>query len=175
MQPATTAADLLAQLMSPLPHSTPAAIPFLQPFFPTQHQHQPTGHTVPQPMQPPFANSTFAQPPSFHTVNTPHYNTAMPGLQPLPHYNTATSGFQASPPLCGSSFTYQPTSHPTSTTPAQPFPTTPASQQYQHNIHMLITTQFSPSTYHLADVQRPSSTGSHGSPPNPGWRHLQNL
>ena len=69
-------------------------------------------------------------PPSFHTVNTPHYNTAMPGLQPLPHYNTATPGFQASPPQCGSSFAYQPTSHPTSTTPAQPLPTMPASQQY---------------------------------------------
>ena len=151
----------LPQLMSPLPHSTQAAIPFVPPFSPTQHQHQPTGHTppqpmqlpcatsafarqfsptqhqhqlmglrVPQPMQPPFANAAFAQLPSFHTFNTPHYNTAMPGFQPPPHYNTAIPNFQASPPQCGSFFAYRPTSHPTSTTPAQPLPTTPASQQF---------------------------------------------
>ena len=116
MQPAMPAADLLAQLMSPPPHSTQAAIPFVptfsptpqqhqpaghtlpqpmqppcataafaQPFSPTQQQHQPMGHAVPQPMQAPFATSAFTQPPSFHTFNTPHYNTAMPGFQP-PHH-----------------------------------------------------------------------------------------
>ena len=138
MQPAMTGADLLAQLMNALPHSTPAAIPFLPPFSPTQHQHQPTGHTVPQPMQPPFANSTFAQPPSFHTVNTPHYTAAMPGLQPLPqsftlqHSHTRLSGITTT----ASFILYVPThitsnQHNTGTAPAQPLPTTPASQQYQ--------------------------------------------
>ena len=161
MQPAMPAADLLDQLMSPPPHSTQAAVPFVpafsptpqqhqpaghtlpqpmqppcataafaQPFSPTQQQHQPMGHTVPQPTQAPFATSAFTQPPSFHTFNTPHYNTAMPGFQPPPHYNAAIPKFQLSPPQCGSFVTYQPTPHPTITTSAQPLPTTPASQQY---------------------------------------------
>ena len=161
MPPAMPAADLLAQLMSPPPHSTQAAIPFVpafsptpqqhqpaghtlpqpmqppcataafaQPFSPTQQQHQPMGHTVPQPMQAPFATSAFTQPPSFHTFNTPHYSTAMPGFQPPLHYNAAIPKFQLSPPQCGPFVMYQPTPHPTSTTPAQPQPTTPALQQY---------------------------------------------
>ena len=162
MQPAMPAADLLAQLMSPPPHSTQAAIPFVPAFSPTPQQHQPAGHTLPQPMQPPcataafaqpfsptqqqqhqpmghtvpqptqapFATFAFTQPPSFHTFNTPHYNTAMPGFQPPPHYNAAIPKFQLSPPQCGPFVTYQPTSHPTITTPAQPLPTTPALQQY---------------------------------------------
>ena len=130
MQPAMTAADWFAQLMSPSPHGAPPATPFVPPFSPTQRHHQATGHSVPQPMQTSFANSTFAQPPTFHTINTPHYNTALPGLQPLPQHNPASQGLQASPPQCVTSFTYQPTTHPTSTAPAQPLPTTSASQQY---------------------------------------------
>ena len=80
----------------------------------------------------PATNATifFPQAPSFHTVNSPQYNTTMPGLQPFPQYNIATQGFQASPSQWGSSFTYQPASYPTSTPAAQPLLTTPASHQY---------------------------------------------
>ena len=130
---------------SPTPQHYPAAHPLpqsLQPQYATtaftqsiaptpqrQQQQQLLGHTVPQPMQAPFANSAFTQPPpSIHAFNTPHHNTAMPGLQPPPHYNAAIPNLQLSPPQYG--LTYQPTPQSTSTPLVQPLPATPVSQQF---------------------------------------------
>ena len=65
------------------------------------------------------------------TLSTHHITTRpCQVFQPLPQHNPASQGLQASPPQCVTSFTYQPTTHPTSTAPAQPLPTTSASQQY---------------------------------------------
>ena len=115
MQPAMPAADLLAQLISPPPHSTQAAIPFVPAFSPTPQQHQPAGHTLPQPMQPPCATAAFAQPFSptqqqhqlmGHTVPQPMQApfatsafTQSPSLHTFntPHHSTAMPGFQPPP------------------------------------------------------------------------------
>ena len=150
MQPAMPAAVLLAQLMSPLPHSTQAAIPFVPPFAPTQHHNQPTGHTLPQPMQPPCATSAFAQP--FSPTQRQHQLTGHSVPQPMqppfassafaqlpsfhtfhtPHYNTAMPGFQPPPHYNTAipNFQASPPQCGSFTTPAQPLPTTPAPQQY---------------------------------------------
>ena len=68
----------------PQPMQPPCTTAFTQPFAPIpqqQQQQQLLGHTVPQPTQAPLTTSAFTQPPSFHTFNTPHHSTAMPGFR----------------------------------------------------------------------------------------------
>ena len=62
MQPAMTAADLLAQWMSSASHNTQASAPFLPTFSQTPQQHYPAGHTLPQSMQPQCTTAAFTQP-----------------------------------------------------------------------------------------------------------------
>ena len=120
----------LPQLMSPLPHSTQAAIPKGTTILPTPTP-TPTNGT----QSPTTDATTVCQFCVCTTSVLSHFQHATlqhshARFQPPPHYNTAIPNFQASPPQCGSFFAYWPTSHPTSTTPAQPLPTTPASQQF---------------------------------------------
>ena len=151
----------LPQLMSPLPHSTQAAIPKGTTILPnstptpTNWTHPPTtnattvchfricttilSNSTPTPtdgtQSPTTDATTVCQFCVCTTSVLSHFQHATlqhshARFQPPPHYNTAIPNFQASPPQCGSFFAYWPTSHPTSTTPAQPLPTTPASQQF---------------------------------------------
>ena len=132
MQPAMTAADLLAQLMSPLPHSTPAAIPFLPPFSlqlstnTNQRDtlsHNQCNHRLPIPCLHnlrPFTLSTrhiTTQPcrvfSHFHTTTQPH--------QAFRHHRHSVVH-----PLRTSPHHIQPAQHR-----HNQLPTTPASQQYQ--------------------------------------------
>lgn len=141
MQPAMTAADLLAQLMTPLPHSTPAALPCLPPFFPTQHQHQPTGHTVPQPMQPPFASVLS----HCQHATLQHSHAGSSATSTLQHSHTRLSGITATVWF----ILYVPAhitsnQHNTGTTN---YRLRRLHNNINNNIHMLITTQFPPSTF----------------------------
>ena len=117
MQPAMPAADLLAQLMSPPPHSTQAAIPFVPAFSPTPQQHQPAGHTLPQPMQPPCATAAFAQP--FSPTQQQH--------QPMGH--AVPQPMQA--PFATSAFTQPPSFH----TFSHPHITTQPYQNFSSHHH----------------------------------------
>ena len=62
MQPAMEAADLLAQWMSSASQNTQASAPFLPTFSQIPQQHYPTGHTLPQSMQPQCTTAVFTQP-----------------------------------------------------------------------------------------------------------------
>ena len=75
-------------------YSTQAAVPFVPAFSPTPQQHQPAGHTLPQPMQPPCATAAFAQPFSLQLNNnntslwdTPSHNQRKHHLPPLRLHN----------------------------------------------------------------------------------------
>ena len=157
---------------SPTPQHYPAAHPLpqsLQPQYATtaftqsiaptpqrQQQQQLLGHTVPQPMQAPFANSAFTQPPpSIHAFNTPHHNTAMPGLQPPPHYNAAIPNLQLSPPQYGHLPAYTTVNkHTTRTTTTSHTSFTAISNHYSSNSTTALQ-QAQPYTisYHTQEAQ----------------------
>jgi hypothetical protein len=85
-------------------------------------------------MQAPLANSAFTQLPSIHAFNTPHHNTAMPGLQPPPHHNAAIPNLQLSPPQYGHLPAYTTVNkHTTSTTTTSHTSFTAISNHYSSN------------------------------------------
>jgi hypothetical protein len=159
---------------SPTPQHYPAAHPLpqsLQPQYattaftqsiaptptptPTPQQQQLLGHTVPQPMQAPLANSAFTQLPSIHAFNTPHHNTAMPGLQPPPHHNAAIPNLQLSPPQYGHLPAYTTVNkHTTSTTTTSHTSFTAISNHYSSNSTTALQ-QAQPYTisYHMQEAQ----------------------
>ena len=98
MQPAMTAADLLARWMSSASHNTQASAPFLPTFSQTPQQHYPAGHTLPQSMQPQCTTAAFTQP----FAPTPQQQPQLLG-------HTVPQPTQA--PFANSAFTQPPSFH----------------------------------------------------------------